>query len=339
MAEQAATLQHRVTPLDPADPATWINIPCPDDLTKIQAELTRIGGLNRFERPNFIIVWAQEYRTFDLGQNRIHFDEDLIDAIHRPVRWAVRSDVYQRAQSWFQKQAQKRVDDFMNLRWSEFAALPPNVSDYLKNNELAENYFLLPDDSESLGRIARLIPEGWQYIHGHHKHEHIGQQAYYVLQWYPPESFNEKEWRELRFDKVYCPETDQDEYIDINGPFPSEGHYEQVVFRVCTRDVIQVKHPNIIGQTIEREICRYLEPTPDYCADRLREMIQIRDSLTDEQKDPTARSRKRMKHYAEELPTKLAAWRQGFRDRFNDAKPVGGGNPTNISSHKAKFDN
>jgi hypothetical protein len=71
----------------------------------------------------------------------------------------------------------------------------------------------------------------------------------------------------------------------------------------------------------------------------LREMIQIRDSLTDEQKDPTARSRKRMKHYAEELPTKLAAWRQGFRDRFNDAKPVGGGNPTNISSHKAKFDN
>lgn len=336
---EPATATPRIVPLDPQDPKTWINIPAPDDTTAIQAELTRIGELNRYGRPNFIIIWAQEYRTFDLGRNRIHFDEQLIDAIHRPVRWAVRDDVYIRAQSWFAREQKRRTDNYMNLRWSDFAAMPPDVSDYLRNNEPADNYFKLPSDTEDLGRLARLLPDGWKYINGHHTYEHIGQQCYYVLQWFGPEAFNEKEWSDLRFDRVYCPETDSDEYIDVNGPFPSEGQYENVVFRVCTRDIIKDKHPNLINETVDREICRYLKPSVEYCADRLNEMIRIRANATAAEKDSVKRTEQRFKDFREQAPTRSEKFRKHFREIFRDARPVGGGNPTNISSNKTKFDN
>jgi hypothetical protein len=341
MAETAATQSPRIVPLDPRDPTTWKNIPCPDDLTGIQAELTRIGGTNKFGEPNFLIVWAQEYRTFDLGKMRIHFDEEAIDAIHTPNRWAVRADVFTRAASWLEQQNQARQRAYMNLDWdslNDFA----DVGDYLRGNELPENYFKLPSDEENLGRLARLLPDGWMYIEGLWDYEHIGQQCYYVLQWYPPEAFgtlNEKAWQELRYDSAYVPETNREEALaDVLGPFPGRGGYEGVAVRICDMDVYMDDHPVEIGKKIPRQIYRYKQPTIDYVCERVQELLSIRDTLSDEEKDPIARNKKRFEQFREEQPVKEAAWRSFFRERFNDAKPVGGGNPTNISSNKAKFD-
>jgi hypothetical protein len=339
MAEASAATSPRIVPLDPRDPRTWVNIPAPDDTSEIQAELSRIGNLNKFGQPNFIIVWAQEYRTWDLGRMRIHFDDENIPAIHHPVRYAVRPGIYGQAAAWLETENKRRQQAAWNLDFTDYGELP-DVGAWLKSNAGPDDYMLLPHDTDDLGRIARLLPDGWMYINAPHVFEHIGQHAYYVLQWYPPESFGDtRRWDELRFEKLYCPESDAEEFVDCLGPFPSEGSYENVVIRIATIDHYEDRHPVEIGRTIRREILRYRQPTVSYVADRLQEMIRLRDTLSDAEKDPVKRSAKRFKDFQDSAPERDMAWRKFFRERFNDAKPVGRGNPTNISSNKTKFDN
>ena len=335
----ASTTKAGVTPINPNDPRTWVNIPSPVDLRPIQEELTRVGGLNRFGKPNFIIVWGQEYMTWDCGKMRIHFDEELIEAKHTPHRWACRPDVYHRAVQWLMGGEKERVEAYMNLDWATLNRFP-SVGAYLREYEDPTGYQKLPSDVEDLGRMARLMPEGWMYVNDLFDFEHIGQQCYYVLQFYPPESLGTKNsWDEDRFGTQYYPETDREEpLIDINGPFPEQGSYEKPVVRIGERCEIEMRHPTIIGATITREYYAFKEPTIANTVEPLKELLQIRDSLTDAEKDPAQRNAKREKDFLDERPKAMDRWRKAFRERFRDAKPVGGGNPTNISANKAKFD-
>lgn len=329
-----------ITPLDPNDRRTWKNIPCPVDLSAIQAELTKVGGLNRYGKPNFIIVWGQDYKTWDCGKMRIHFDEETIDAIHTPNRWAVPPDVYERTAKWFASETERRQTAFMNLDWKGLTKYP-DVGEYLAANESPLDYIKLPSDEEDLGRMARLMPEGWMYVQGLWDFEHIGQQCFFVLQYYPPEMLGKEDaWEGERFVTQYYPETDREEqYLDVTGPFPSEGSYEKPVVRIGTRRIVETKHEILVGATIDREIYTYKTPTIENVVEPLKELLQIRDSLTDDEKDPVKRNEKREKDFLEERPKAFARWRQLFRERFRDAMPVGKGNPTNISANKAKSNN
>lgn len=333
-------LEHRVAPLDPRNRSTWKNIPSPVDLAPINAALRDAGGVNEFGEANFIIVWAQEYKTWDAGGMRIHFDDENIEAIHTPRRFACRPDVFTRATAWLEKGNARRAEAYMRLDFDGVGHYP-NVADYLKTRELANDYYELPSDETDMGRLARLMPDGWMYIHGHWDFEHIGQQAFYVLQYFRPQEFGgRKEWDELRFGEQYCPETDRVEpLVDILGPFPERGQYENVVLRVADLDTYEDPHPVEIGTTITRDILRFKAPTVAYVCDRVREMIKLRDSLTHAQKDSRKRSAKRFKDFHDRLPEMAEKYGDEFSARFRAAKPVGGGNPTNISTNKTKFDN
>lgn len=335
----ALTTKAGVEPIDPNDPRTWVNIPSPVDLRPIQEEITKAGGINRFGEPNFIIVWGQEYKTWDCGKMRLHFDEELIDAKHTANRWACRPDVFERAVKWLEARQKERVDAYLNLNFN-LANKFADVGKYLAETEDPNSYFKLPSDEEDLGRIARLMPEHWMYVNGLFDYEHIGQQCYWVLQYYPPEMFGSKEaWDDDRYASQYYPETDREEtMLDINGPFPERGMYEMPVIRIGEKRTIEMKHDVVIGATIPREYYSYKEPTIANTVEPLRELLRIRDSLTDAEKDPIKRKEKREQDFLEERPKAMDRWRKAFRERFRDAKPVGGGNPTNISANKAKFD-
>lgn len=335
---EAVKTDTRLTPLDPTDPRTWKNIPCPVDLSAIQAELARVGGVNAQGEPNFIIVWGQEYRTWDCGRMRIHFDEEAVPAIHTPNRFAVPPDVYARSLSWLQKQNEKRAAAYMNLDWDAFNK-HADIAEYLAENELSDNYMRLPDDPTEMRNLIALMPDGWMYLNGLHTFEHIGQQCFYVLQWFRPAEFGDrKAWDELRFDKAYLPETDQEEaLVDINGPYPVIGQYEGVAIRVCETRIYEDKHPVLVGVTIPREIHGFKEPTFDNTVEPLKELLKIRDRLTDSQKDKVGRNRSRFKDFREKRVEGDAEFRKGFREKFDDAKPVGRGEPTNISANKNKI--
>lgn len=335
----AITAKAGITPIDPNDPRTWVNIPGPADLRPIQEELTKVGGLNRFGEPNFIIVWGQEYKTWDCGKMRLHFDEDLVDAKHTANRWACRPDVFERAATWLAHEEQRRVEAFMRLDF-ETANRFPDVSKYLESYEDSSGYLKLPSNEQDLGRLARLMPDGWMYVNGLFDFEHIGQQVYWVLQYFPPETFGSKKaWDDNRFGNQYYPETDREEtLLDINGPFPERGMYEMPVIRIGEKRTVEMKHDILIGTTIQREYYSYKEPTIENTVEPLKELLRIRDRLTDAEKDPVMRSAKREKDFLEERPGAFERWRKSFRERFRDAKPVGGGNPTNTSANKAKFD-
>lgn len=325
-------------PLDPNNPATWVNAPCPVDLRPIQEELTKVGGLNRFGEPNFIIVWAQEYRTFDCGQMRIHFDEQLIPAIQTPTRYAVRPDVFERAVAWLNKQNELRKQAYMNLDWKAFNKLP-DIKEYLEANELSEGYMLLPSNDEDLGRMARMLPDGWMYINGLHKFEHIGEQAFYVLQWFPPEAFKggREGWDIERFTRAYVPELDnEEEFVDVIGDFPTRGNYELPVIRIANRVKAPMKHEVLVGVNNDYEYSTYKTPTIANVVEPLKELLRRRDELTDAEKDPNKRNEARMKDFVEGMPERRESWGKRFREMFRAAKPVGGGNPTNISSNKTK---
>jgi hypothetical protein len=158
----------------------------------------------------------------------------------------------------------------------------PDIGQYLAANELSDNFMKLPDDKEDLNALIRLMPDGWMYIAGLWDFEHIGQQCFYVLQHFRPAEFgSEAEWNELRFGRQYVPETDREEsLVDVLGPYPSKGHYELPVVRVCEIETYEDAHPVEIGKTITREICRYKDPTIENTVEPLREMLKIRDRLS-----------------------------------------------------------
>lgn len=340
MSIASAAVQPRVVPLGPADPKTWVNTPAPDDLTEIQAELTRVGGVNPHGEPNFKIVWAQEYRTWECGAMRIHFDDENIPAIHHPNRYACRMDVFTRATDWFDKQNKLRQQAYMAMDWKALAA-HPDMGEYLRNHEDQSGWMKLPHDAEDLGRVARMLPEGWMYVNGHHTFEHIGQQCYYILQWFREQEYNcEKDWNDLRFDKVYYPETDREEpFIDVLGPYPGAGQYEKPIIRIGKVGSFKERHEVWVGDTITREIWRYVQPTFQNTVEPLQELLRIREQATKQDIDPNFRNQQRFKDFQESRPVRKERHRKAFSEKFNDAKPVGKGNPTNISANKTKFDN
>lgn len=331
---EAAKLEKQgIIPLDPNNRSSWRNIPCPVDLAPIQAELARVGGVNEFGEPNFIIVWGQDYRTWDLGKMRIHFSEDHIPAIHTPNRYAVREEVYQRAMNWLTAQNARRKQAFLDCNWSEFNRFP-DFSEFLRA-ELSADYMRLPSNIDDMTRLAKLMPPGWRYLPGLHTFEHIGQQVFYVLQWFSPAEFgSSKEWDKWRFGAAYYPETDREEnLIDINGEYPHKGQYENVVLRIGE------KRTGIVFEEKELdEFYGYKEPTFENVIEPLKELLRIRNDVPDEQKTAEYRTSQKFKQFREQREIADRAWRDSFRQRFNDAKPVGGGNPTNISANKNKFD-
>lgn len=226
----------------------------------------------------------------------------------------------------------------MNLDWKFLGELP-DVGKYLEAEELSENYTLLPSDSEDLGRIARLMPEGWMYINGLHEFEHIGEQAFYVLQWYPPEAFKggRDGWDIDRFVEAYVPEADcVMKYVDVIGEFPTRGSYEKPVIRIANRATAMMKHKKLVGVSNEYEYSTYKEPTIANVIEPLKELLQIRDSLTEAQKDSDRRNEDRSKDFIENMPVRSEEFKKSFRERFRDAMPFGRGRPTNISSNKSK---
>lgn len=334
---QAAQTLERIIPLDPNDASTWRNVPCPVDLAPIQRELSVVGGVNEHGFANFRIVWGQEYRTFDLGRMRIHFDEEAVPAIHTPNRFAVPEDVYARAVDWYRREHERRSAAYLSLDWKEFNRYA-DLAEYLEQNELSDNYKRLPNTEEDLQRLISLMPPGWMYLNGLHTFEHIGQQCFYVLQWFRAEEFGSKAaWDEVRFGRTYVPETDQvEELVDINGPYPERGQYEHVAIRVSSPRTYEDKHPVIIGQTVTREIQGYKEPTLENTVEPLRELLKIRDRLTDYEKSAQARNRRRFTEFRDRMLEGRVAFKENFQEIFRDAKPVGGGNPTNISANKSK---
>ena len=334
------SINHSVVPLDPDNPATWRNHACPVDLKPIQDALTKAGGLNPHGEPNFIIVWGQEYKTWENGKMRIHFSEDLVDPIHMPNRFAVRPEVFGRASAWLRKQKEVQKQAFLNCDWNAFNDFP-DISKYLKQHENSADYIALPSDEKDMARLGSLLPPGWQYISGLWDHEFVGQQCFYVIQWLPTSGGTPKrEWEKLRFGRSYFPETDQDEdLIDILGPYPSKGSYDNVCVRIGEKRIWYKKNIRAIGTSIPKEYYSYKTPTIENTVNPVKELLKIRDRLTSLEKSPEYRERRREDEFIQNNERDMEKWRQELRKMFHDAAPVGYGNPTNISSNKGKFDN
>ncbi len=330
-----------VEPLDPDNPATWRNTACPVDLTKIQKELTRVGGVNNFGEPNFIIVWGQEHRTWDLGKMRIHFSEDLIPHVRTPYRYACTPDIYERAVKYLADCSRRRRDAFLRADWENVGKIPDVGEYFALGNELSDNYMRLPSDKMDAKRLASLMPADWRFINGLTSVEYIGQQCFFVLQWLRPQELDggKKAWNEMRFDKEFYPETEKEEpMIDILGPFPEKGAYDHVALRIGERRVWKKKSVRSIGDTIDKEFYGYKEPTYENVIPQLERLLRIRDRLTDFEKSPEYRSAQRAQEFRENLAKETEDFSKEFQRRFKDAAPVGFGSSSNISTNKAKFD-
>lgn len=367
----AVKTQPNFVPLDPLIPATWRNVASPVDLRPLNEELRRVGGTNIFGENNFKIVWAQEYETWDLGKMRIHFDEEYIPARHEPVRYAVREDVYARAMAWLELRQEKRRSAFLKCDWAEFARFY-DVSDYLKQKEISANYMKLPSNVRDYKILASLMPAGWRYLPALHTYEHTGQQVFYVLQWMSPAEFgSKKEWEKLRYSSrtttetdeetfenlcrlenlseraraevwekvkysekgVYVPETDREEVlVDVLGPFPENGLYERPVLRIG-----ELRKGVVVNGKALNDFYGYKEPTLENTIEPLKELLRIRDSVSEYEKKNL--TKKRFADFRAKREKAMQKFSEDFSRKFNDAKPVGKGNPTNISANKTKFDN
>lgn len=319
------TANPRIVPLKIEDKSTWRNVACPVDLTALQAELTKKGGVidgyGFSGKPKFIIVWGQEYQNYVLGKQRLMFPDNNIEAIHRTNHFAVTPEVYERAIAWLSAENTRRKDAFMNLNFKEFQNFP-NFTEYLKNHESPLNYFRLsPDANEA--RIAAMLPPSWRYLRGLYDYEEIGQQCFFVLQWMPPEYFgSESAWASLRFDKVYYPETDTEEFIDICGEFPYRGKYEHVVLRIGTKQ--------------SEDFYNYKTPTFENVITPLQALLRITQNTPESHKTKEYQSEAAFKRARAKQAAETKRFRSDFHERFTEATPVGKGAPTNISANKNK---
>ena len=329
-------------PLDPDDSASWVNIPCPVDLKPIQNELTKAGGLNQFGKPNFIIVWGQEYKTFDLGRKRIHFDEGLIPASIRPSRFACRPEVYEKALKWIEGRERERRDAYLRLDWARYGKYTDVAEFFASSAVFSGDWIRLSDDpSVDAAEAMKLMPDGWRYISGLYKHEYIGQQCFYVLQWLTPREFGSKDdWDSNRYGDEFVPETQATErMVDVTGPFPTNGAYENVALRIGKKHTLRIKHSRLINETVEYDIYRFKEPTIQNTVEPLQELLHIRDRLTHAEKSKEYRDNQRRAKFHEDMETAKSDHSDLMKALVRDAAPVGYGNPTNISANKTKFDN
>lgn len=321
------TVNPRIVPMSLEDKSTHRNVPCPVDLSALQKELTAKGGLippgygEMSGKPMFIIVWGQEHTAYLLGRRRLMFPESKIDARHRTNQYAVRPEVYARALEWLTAEHERRKNAFLTLNFAEFQKFP-DVAAYLEKAESSLDYMKLPADAEG-ARIAAMLPAGWRYVRGLYDYDEIGQQVFFVLQWMPPAFFgNESAWASLRFAQTYFPETDREEFIDICGDFPRHGRYEHIALRIGTRH--------------ENDFFNYKEPTYDNVIVPLQALLRITRNMTESQKTAEAQSRAAFQRERAKQIAETQRFREDFRQRYNDAKPVGKGAPTSISANKNK---
>ena len=309
-------------------PETLVNNPPPFDVTDIQRELTRIGGVippgygENTDKPNFIIVWGQSFKTWLNGKMRLMFDDDRIDAKHFPNHFAVTEKVYQRAVQWYLAEEQKRQDALMRCDF-QGAQKFPDFAVYLETHESTLDYFRLPKEANPK-TIAGMIHDGYRYLCGLYSYEEIGRQTFFVLQFQTREMIGtESDWNDNRYGRVYYPETDTDEHlIDILGPYPFHGEYSLPVLRIADK----------LGDNLYR----YREPSKLNVILPMKQLLMIRETLSNAEKSPDAQQKMRVDNFFRKMERTRRTFREDFSYKFAQAKPVGGGNPTNVPTIKVK---
>lgn len=314
--------------LDYDKPETWVNRPAPADVSAIQHELTRIGGVipagygEMSGQPHFIIVWGQEYKCWLNGKMRLMFDDENIDAQHLPNHFAVTEQVYRRAIHWYLAAEKKRNEALMNCNW-ENAQKFPDFAEYLRDKESTLDYFRLPSEADPK-TIGAIMPDGYRYLCGLWSYQEIGKQAFFVVQWESPEMLGEeKNWNDNRFDFVYLPETDSDEnLIDVLGPYPRHGQYSLPILRIADK--------------IADGVYRYRQPTVENVIVPMQQLLHIRGRLSQNEKSPEHQQKLRIEKFRRDFAKTRKNHQKDFSYRFKQAKPVGGGNPTNVPTVEVK---
>lgn len=314
--------------LDYKNKETWKNSQPPFDVSEIQNELTEIGGVvppgngDNTGKPNFLIVWGQKHKGFLNGKMRLMFDDDRIEAKHFPNHFAVTDAVYARAVEWYLAAEQKRQDALMSCDF-QGAQNFPDFADYLELHESTLDYFRLPEDANPK-RIAAMIPPGYQYLCGLYSYEEIGRQTFFVLQFQTREMLGtESDWNDNRYGYVYHPETDTDEnLIDCLGPYPFHGEHSLPVLRIADK----------LGDNLYR----YRQPSRDNIILPMKQLLMIRERLSKQEKSPEYQQKLRVDNFFRRMEQVRRTFREDFKYKFAQAKPVGGGNPTNVPTIKVK---
>jgi hypothetical protein len=317
-----------VTQLSKTDRSTWVNISCPVDLSLIQSELIKIGGLipdgngEFLGKPNFIIVWGQEYKEFLLGKFRLKFSENQIPAEVEPIAFQVSQPVYERYLKWIQREELTRQKAYALANFNALAGFA-TAEQYLLNYEYQTEFERI-NSKWSETKVALSIRPNWRYLFSHYNYNEIGQQCFYVLQWCPAEFFGtEEDWAANRIISNYVPELDADiDFIDNIGHYPIHGKYAFEVMR--------------IGTEIEPNFWVYKEPVLEEICNNLRYLLSLREQRSLEEQSPEGASRRRFKQNAESQEIRKQEFSNFFNDIFDNAVPVGNGQPTNISANKAK---
>jgi hypothetical protein len=159
---------------------------------------------------------------------------------------------------------------------------------------------------------------------GLYAYQEIGKQSFFVVQWQSPEMLGSKDdWNENRYDYVYLPETDTDEnLVDVLGEYPHFGQYSLPVLRIADK--------------ISDKVYRYRQPTVDNVIVPMKQLLQIRERLSDYEKSPEHQQKLRMDKFMADSVRASEIHKEEFAYKFAQAKPVGGGNPTNVPTVTVK---
>lgn len=322
-----------ILPVDPREPSTWKNHPQPYDVSDIQRELTRIGGLvplgygEYSNQPILKIVWGQTEKIFLGGKERIRFDDSAIPHIIKNKNFLVTDACFTRCAAWMRQMELRRKQAALRADWHGAARIY-RLESYLRQHESKLDYELLSDD-KGYAEIARIIPVGWKHIRDIPDITEIGKFSFFVLQWIPPRYLgSEKTWQDNRYGVEWCLETGSREWQDITGPFPKNGFYERVVMQVALPVKIRVGASEI-------DYFRGVIPTHKNTIEPIIAGIYKRESAAHE-KDLRLAREKRIEELKERQEQSRREFSKQFQAMFWDAVPVGKGNAVSFPSVPTK---
>lgn len=317
-----------ILPVDPREPSTWVNHSAPWDVSEIQRDLTRLGGLvppgfgDLSGQPILKIVWGQTEKMFLGGKDRIRFDDQMIPHIIKQKHFLVTDECFLRCVEWAKKQEEKKRNAYLRCDWHGATRLY-RIETYLRQYESSLNYKLL-EEGRSVQEIAQIIPVGWKYLSDIPDITEIGKFSFFVLQWIPPKLLGtEKTWQENRYGFEWCLETGRQEWQDITGAYPKNGFYEKVVMQVALPVTIKVGNS-------EMDYFRGVIPTRKNTIEPIIAGLYKRENEKSETVKRAAE--KRIENLRERQRIKDKEFSDQFKAMFWDAVPVGKGNPVSLPS-------
>jgi hypothetical protein len=193
--------------LDPSDPKTHRNNPAPAIDESLVKDLADIGGLRSNGEPVLRFGWGQTRKEFRRGKERLLYVDTRIPAIET-VRHCLKKVI-----------RRETVKAYSHTK--------PG-GEMVFNDKIVAHYDTIYLDGPP--SLLQVIPPGYFYSQELVALEWVGEQLWYVEQYFPAEQIDDPDtWERNRYEDWFDPEIGEIvQRCDVLGEYPAAGRYQAI---------------------------------------------------------------------------------------------------------------